>query len=51
LLTATLVARTVPDRPTKSISVEDTFEKDVPLAEMETDNPTPCRKSLGRFAQ
>jgi DNA polymerase-4 len=26
----------VPDRPTKSISVEDTFERDVPLAETET---------------
>jgi DNA polymerase-4 len=25
----------VPDRPTKSISAEDTFERDVPLAEME----------------
>ena len=26
----------VSDRPTKSISAEDTFERDVPLAEMET---------------
>ena len=28
-------AKVVPDRPTKSISAEDTFEKDVPLAETE----------------
>src|SRR5207245_6147125 len=28
-------SQVVPDRPTKSISVEDTFERDVPLSETE----------------
>ena len=27
--------RVIPDRPTKSISAEDTFERDIPLSEME----------------
>jgi DNA polymerase-4 len=27
--------KVIPDRPTKSISAEDTFERDIPLAEME----------------
>ena len=28
-------SRVIPDRPTKSISAEDTFERDIPLSEME----------------
>jgi DNA polymerase-4 len=40
----------VPDRPTKSISVEDTFEHAVPLAERD-DDPPPCGKAVVRLAQ
>ena len=41
----------VPDRPTQSISVEDTFEHDVLLAETEPMIRQPCRKALVCFAQ
>ena len=37
----------VPDRPTQSISVEDTFETDVPLLETEANDPAPCGESFG----
>jgi hypothetical protein len=40
----------VPERPTQSISVEDTFEQDVPLSEIETNDPAPGRKALECFA-
>ena len=34
-LAVSIIVAVVPDRPTKSISAEDTFETDVPLSEME----------------
>ena len=40
----------VPDRPTKSISVEDTFQEDVLIADTEYD-PPPGRKALVRITQ
>ena len=41
----------VPDRPTKSISVEGTFQEDVLLAETEPNDPTAGEKALAGFAQ
>ena len=41
----------VPDRPTQSISVEDTFEQDVSVGRNRAHDPAPCRKALVCFAQ
>jgi DNA polymerase-4 len=41
----------IADRPTQSISSEDTFERDVLLTELEPIDPQTCRTHLGRLAQ
>ena len=41
----------VPARPTQSMSVEDTYEGDVPVTGHRANDPPPCRKALVRFAQ
>jgi DNA polymerase-4 len=41
----------VPDRPTQSISVEDTFERDVFFGRNRANDPTPGRKALVCLAQ
>ena len=37
----------VPNRASKSISAEDTFERDIPLVETELFDPSPGRKRCG----
>ena len=41
----------IPDRPTKSISAEDTFERDIPLSEMEASSGDSQKRSGLRHAR